>query len=328
MWLSKLGFSALTFELAAWGGAFASSNCDVALAAFLGGHAVASALISPVFLAFLPKHLQQPRLPALLLGFSISYCLPLIGAIGQGLCVLALRRHRRGSANEPFRAVHLPDIDPHQRPGKGFRQAGLGSFLANTRAPEATRLRALVALQNVPGRVASSLLRNVLSDPSEDIRLLAYGMLDNQEKRLNDLIHSERQRLAAGGNERTAAVRRLSELYWELVYHDLVQGDLRAFALNQSQEYTQEALTAAHEDTGLHLRLGRLKQMLGDAAGARAAYGQALLLGMPQSRITPYLAELDFDERDFDSVRAHMAELGQWRSLPRLRPIIQFWSRA
>ena len=142
-----------------------------------------------------------------------------------------------------------------------------------------------------------------------DIRLLAYGMLDNLEKNLNGLIHSERQRLATGGNERIAAVRRLSELYWELVYHDLVQGDLRNFALAQSQDYTHEALTNAHDDTCLHRRLGRLKQMRGYLTGARAAYDQALALGMPQSRITPYLAELAFDVRDFKSVRVYICLL-------------------
>ena len=328
MSLSKLAFSAATFETAAWGGILAGGGSDLALAGALTGHAIASGLAAPVFLALLPARLQSPHLPALLFFFAVAYCLPLVGFAGLALAVLSLRRQVGIEGIEPFRALHLPEIDPHQRPGSGFRQAGLGSFIANTRAPEASRLRALVALQNIPGRVASPLLRNVLADPSEDIRLLAYGMLDNQEKRLNNLIHQERQRLDSSAEERQAAVRRLSELYWELVYHDLVQGDLRTFALAQSQTFTQEALTATPEDTGLHLRLGRLKQMLGDDIGARAAYGSALLLGMPQSRITPYLAELAYNARDYAMVRSLMGELGQWRSLPRLRPIIHYWSQA
>ena len=37
--------------------------------------------------------------------------------------------------------IELPEIDVHQGNGKGFRQAGMRAFLANTRAPVASRTR-------------------------------------------------------------------------------------------------------------------------------------------------------------------------------------------
>lgn len=326
MFQPKLALYALALELAAWTGALQGETGDGVLLVYLAAHAGAAALLAALFSVLLPAPLQQPRRPLQLLLFGIGFALPLLGFAGIAAAVLALRIPRADARPGAFRAVQLPAIDPHQRPGAGFRQAGLGSFLANSAAPEGTRLRALVALQNVPGRLASPLLRNVLADPCEDIRLLAYGMLDGSEKRLNDLIHHERTRLAEGdAATRAEATRRLAELYWELVYQELAQGDLRTHALQQSLAHTLATLER-DDDAALHLRLGRLRQMLGEQAAARAAYARALALGMPRTRITPYLAELDYEARDFPAVRAHMAELDGWESLPRLRPVIRYWS--
>ena len=99
----------------------------------------------------------------------------------------------------------------------------------------------MVALQYVSGRTASPLLRTVLSDPSEDLRLLAYGMLDTLEKRVNRSIDAELSALRAAQAEEGSAglgalesAQRLSDLYWELIYQELVQGDLRKHAIKES----------------------------------------------------------------------------------------------
>jgi hypothetical protein len=329
MFQPKLGLYALTLEASAWAGVFIGGNDDRALVLYLLAHGGASALCALIAVTLLPRHLAAPRQPILLLMFATSYALPVLGmvaVIGGVLLLHALPVIRR---SDVFRAIELPEIDPHMRSGKGFRQAGMRSFLSNARAPVATRLRALVALQNVSGRVASPLLRDVLTDPSEDIRLLAYGMLDNKEKQINLAIHNESTRFgsaAAGSTEQSEAAKRLADLYWELVYQELAQGDLRRHALQQSLHYTQISLAQTPGDAGLHLRHGRLLQSLGEARPARDAYDRALALGLPKTRIVPYLAEVAYDIGDFDTVRALMAELDDWQSLPRLQPVIRYWS--
>ncbi len=332
MFQTKFGLYALTLEAAAWAGLLLGSGSDRALLLYLGAHGAACALVALAALALLPPRLATPRLPALLLVFGVAFAVPLLGflaAVAGILFLQALAPHARG---EIFSAVALPKIDVHQRSGTGFRQAGMRAFLANARAPVANRLRALVALQNISGRVASPLLRDVLTDPSEDIRLLAYGMLDNKEKLLNGAIHRESQRLQAAADsaddaEHADAAKKLADLYWELVYQELVQGDLRTHALQQSLAYTDLSLARAPDDAALHLRHGRLLQSLGRPAEAGAAYDRARALGMPKSRIVPYLAEVAYDLGDYAGVRALMRELGDWQSLPRLKPVIGYWSR-
>ncbi|HZX33322.1 MAG TPA: hypothetical protein VFF03_18365 [Rhodocyclaceae bacterium] len=328
MFQTKLGFYALTLESAAWLGVVFVNHEDGALLAYLILHGGASALFCLFALALLPQRMAKPRLPLLALFFGAGYALPIVGFVAVLAGIHFLRRLPPEADREFFRSLQIPELDPHQRAGKGFNQAGLRSFLNNGKAPVAARLRALVALQNVSGRVSAPLLREVLSNPSEDIRLLAYGMLDRQEKRLSKAIHLEVRQLAEhppGSPENRAAARRLSDLFWELVYQELAQGDLRTHALEESLRYARVCLGYTPDDPVLLLREGRLVQELGDPLGAQAIYERAMAMGLPKTRIVPYLAEVAYDLGDYGSVRSLMAELGGWESLPRLRPVIKYW---
>jgi len=330
MFQPKLALFALALESSAWFGFAQSEANDLALLLYFLAHAGASALVALTVTALQPTANAKTRGAFFLLAFSAGFAIPLFGFIavigGYGLLRILPVRHR----GKAIGAIEIPEFDAQQQHGKGFRQVGMRSLLSNTKAPVASRLRALVALQNVSGRIASPLLRDVLTDPTEDIRLLAYGMLDNKEKFLNSEIHHESTRLrnnAENTEEHAEAARRLAELYWELVYQELAQGDLRTHALEQSLEYTLFSLGRSPNDAALHLRHGRLLQSLGEPSAAKAAYDRAQELGMPLTRILPYLAEVAFDLRDFPAVRNLMSQLDDWQSLPRLKPIIALWNR-
>ena len=331
MFLPKFSLYALLLEALAWSGLLLDSHGDGALLLFLLAHGGACVIFAVAGLALLPPAFATPRFPALLLIAATAYALPVVGFVAAIAGILILRALPAQGEYNPFRAVALPEFDPHMRQGNGFRQAGMRSFLANSRAPVASRLRALVALQNISGRVATPLLRNVLTDPSEDIRLLAYGMLDNKQKHLHQAIHAESARYSQApvdSRERGEAARRLADLYWELVYQELAQGDLRTHALQQSLQFTTLALQSAESDAGLHMRHARLLQSLGEMQAARTAYDRALALGMPKTRILPCRAEDAGATRDVSQARALLHELGDWQSLPRLQPVIRYWRRA
>ncbi|MFP3656764.1 sugar ABC transporter permease, partial [Burkholderia sp. SIMBA_052] len=78
-----------------------------------------------------------------------------------------------------------------------------------------------------PARTVSPLLQGMLADPLDDIRLLAYGILDNREKTLTQQILVERPKLDVklhpelSDAERAHANRTLAQLYSELIYENL-----------------------------------------------------------------------------------------------------------
>lgn len=332
----QLAFYAVLLEIAAWfGGDLLGDHADGLLLWYLVLHGAASLLLASFAILLLPSAIAQPRRPVLLLLAGCSYAVPVLGFIGVLAGIVILRTHRHGASAPNFESIKLPAFDPHQHTASSVRRPGLRGFLGNAKAPTASRMGALVALQYVSGRVATPLLRDVLTDPSEDLRLLAYGMLDKQEKRINQAIDDELKKFAdshdaqaADGGEGPvlAAARRLSDLYWELIYQRLVQGDLRQHALAESAKYCRIALHHAPYDAALMLRHGRLQHALGQPEEAVDAYYKALALGLPATRVLPYLAELRFDQGEHADARRLMSELSTWTALPRLQPVIQYWS--
>ena len=119
--------------------------------------------------------------------------------------------------------------------------------------------------------------------------------------------------------------RQLADLYWELVYQALVQGDLRDHACTQALHYCEYVLARQPDNAALVLRKGRLLHAQGQGAQAQAAYAHARTLGLPATRVLPYEAELCFEQRDFPRTQALMRALDQWGALPRLRPVINYW---
>jgi hypothetical protein len=231
---TKLGLSAVLMELAAWSGpVLFNSHSDAALISYLIAHAIASTLLALLILPLLRGEQARPRTPILAFLALCSYTVPIAGFLGVFAGLLVLRYYRSPATHSHFDSLQLPEFDQHQRVKGGFRQTGLRSFLGNTEVPMDSRMRAMVSLQHVSGRVASPLLRNVLNDTSEDLRLLAYGMLDTLEQRISRSVDHELQAwrvaLATEGQEHPGpltlkAAQNLSDLYWEFIYQGLARG--------------------------------------------------------------------------------------------------------
>jgi len=328
---------AIFLEVMAWWGLFNfAGESDWALGFYFLLHFLASLALAVYCRRLLPDEMSKPHLPLVILLATCSYSVPVLGFIGVLLGTLYLRLHRVAKGNGEFASVQLPNFDPHQRISVGMRASGLRTFLGNPQASLQARIGGLVALQYVSGKVATPVLRELLSDSSEDIRLLAYGMLDSQEKRINSQITEVSQAFDLASEAYAAgrdiepmlkAAEQLSDLYWELIYQELAQGDLRLYVVQESLRYCALVLEHRPDSPALNLRRGRLLHDSGQRQAAEKAYEHARALGVPATRILPYLAELRFEDGDFVAVGQLMRELGQWSSLPRLRPIIDYWNR-
>ena len=120
----------------------------------------------------------------------------------------------------------------------------------------------------------------------------------------------------------------LSDHYWELVYQELALSDLRNYAIGESLRYCDLVLEHNRDNAALTLRKDRLLHALGKPNDAREAYLVALALGLPAVRVLPYLAEINFESRNFDELDFLIEELSYWSALPKLRPLIDYWRPA
>jgi hypothetical protein len=167
-----------------------------------------------------------------------------------------------------------------------------------------------------------------LSDSTDDVRLAAYGIIDTREKRISAAIREELDRLptVTEPGARENCLRRLAEEHWELVHSDLAPGDLHRVTVESGLRYLEMALVLADRDAGLWLLKGRFLHAADDPHGAEQALVTAIRLGLPESRVLPYLAEVYFDQCRFDEVRRSMWLIAATQRTPRMAPLIRYWA--
>jgi hypothetical protein len=251
-----------------------------------------------------------------------------LGLPGVFVAVLISGYRRRTATLHPFASLVMPEFVLSLRePEIKFSQGGIKSRLAHSTMPTPQRLQSLLALQGIPARVSSPLLQDMLGDASDDIRLVAYGLLDGREKKITAQIHRElvNLRTAESKELQLVGLRHLAELYWEMIYAGLAQGDLRMHALNQALYYADSALKLAGRDTGLLFLKGRILLESKRYEEARLILELAMEHGLPESRALPYIVEIAFNRRDYSTVQVLLQQLSLYQLTPIMKNAIQFW---
>ena len=301
------------------------------LLGFLTVHGVASLCLAAFVSAMLPPGLRRPVPAVIMLLFAFSFFIPVLGLIGQVVAVLLARFLPRAIVELPYGEIppiqfEFPPREIRERTKYGA--GGLTSRLRHLGVAKEARFKSLLALQGMPPRIANPLLQDMLGDPIDEVRLVAYGILDNQEKMINRHIYEEMQKLepAPRPELKLIALRRLAELYWELVYKRLVYGDVREHALAQTARYLADAMRIASDDAGLWFLMGKMLLCKRDPA-AEAAFHRAVWNGLEESRVLAYLGQIAFERRDYREVRRIFSVLSRTRYAPRLKAAVRYWSR-
>ena len=184
MFTLKWAWAAIAIEVGVFLSPLLHQSTLGALLAMLALHALASAIVASGSYVLLPHKYMRPRVTVWLLLFLFAFVAPLIGAVGMLAIIWTTFRKESldGDRPEPV-TVPLPEFDMQ---AKDVSRSGQGSIRSrlNSHVPSAIRLQSLMTLQAIPTRVANPILDELLSDNSDDVRLVAFGMLDAEEKKI------------------------------------------------------------------------------------------------------------------------------------------------
>lgn len=274
-------------------------------------HFIASILIALVVWLMLPKKYKYPAHYSLLFLLSITLFMPVVGAIGLVTCILFglhFPRRRKARILDVQESIELPYRQLIKLDSTLFHDGGLEDVLS-LQVSEEKRLKALLAMRNMHKQDAIPILKKVLRDPADDIRLLAYAMLDKYETQINTELENVLSQLpTAQGAHRAELHRQIASNYWELAYLGLAQGAVLEHILQQAQNNIEQAM-AFKETPELALLAGRiaLKQNRGEHAAL--AFQQALVLGMEKQHVVPYLAQAAYVAGRYQDIPKLLAEL-------------------
>jgi polysaccharide biosynthesis protein PelE len=324
-----------------------NSHASGVLLAYFGLHAMASVLVSSIAWRLLPVHLRQPWWSVLALLFSFAFFIPGLGVISMVLVIHVALRYPSVVGAEQYVEIKEPQFhsnEKEKREQSDIRISQARRILHDPAQSVETKLRVLIALQHMRPKVAIPLLQGLLADRAEDIRLLAYSMMDAWEKDITVRLQSAQTQLDAAvalgsattdsrhdaGFDKIAHInahRKLAELYWEQVDTGLARGDLRTFALQKAKTHCEESLGLDGLMAGVWRLYGLVLIELHQLEGARRAMELARKAGMSDVQVMPHLARIAFDEGRYNEVRKCMKRLSKRKNLPHnLRQVVRYWT--
>lgn len=328
--ISKWLFSgALLLEAGSWTSLWADLPEAHQLLVFTLSHGLASAMLCGAVWLLLPARYRSPLPWSPLFIFSLAFFVPVLGTVGVVAAIFPALYLPRKRDQQAWQAVGIPSLPFRaqlQSPSPIFAEGGLQDVLRHAPDPD-QRLAALLATRRMPGKEAVPILKLALGDPSDDVRLLAYSMLDKQESDINLRIQIALGQLSGPTTKAAGKLHgTLARWYWELAYLGLAQGSVLEHVLNQANEHAERGLEAG-EGGELFLLAGRIALERGDVERAEVLLIKAQEDGMGAAQILPFHAELAFEAGRYHEIPGLLTRLPEKnRQRPPFADLVRSWT--
>lgn len=327
--ISKWLFSgAVVFELGSWAALLEHMSIEAATLLFVSAHGMSSALLTAGVWLLLPRRYKFPLPWSPLFIFSLSFFVPVLGAIGVGAAVFPALYMPRSQKEQVWDSIGVPDLPfrPQERNRDlMFHDGGLQDVLRH--APSAQkRVTALFATRRMPSKDSIPILKLALRDPADDVRLMAYSMLDQQESEINQHIQVSLKLLTdSTGTHKAAVHAALARWYWELAYLGLAQGSVLEHVLKQANEHVNEAVELGAGDD-CHLLAGRIAMELGDLDLAEQHLLKAEADGIDVEKLLPFRAEIAFSRGEYVAIAEQLRQLpSDMLQRPPFAALARYW---
>jgi hypothetical protein len=302
----------------------------IALSTLLLFHTVTTLVCGFLAQALLPLRYKSPRLGGILFLSVLCFFLPVFGICGVCLALLPGLLSQPKIAEQSSLRTELPPLPykPVSIQEHSYSSGGIYDTLKRADSSE-QRATAVLATQHMQTRMAVPLLRMALRDQDDDVRLLAYGILDKKENQVNAVINALIAASSDEDDERRDEIKeQLAQQYWEMAYLGLAEGDVRTNMLTKAENLLAEIIDEGrHTGASAYLLQGKVFLAGGNFTEARRAFQGARLLGVGDSILAPYLAEIAFEERDYPQVKKLLLNLEEI-SDQTLQGVTDYWAGA
>ena len=281
-----------------------------------------------------PYWKQRTAVPlpqVLFVGLMLEF-IPVFGVLLLPVERLVRRWTQAPERRWPLVEVKRPSFDNRLIVQSAPLETSLLAQLNLTQSTPNSRISGLLVLNALPLRQSSHMLTELMLDTEDEIRLLAYGTYNRAERGIMTDIYAvltQLERAQSGSLEADIPLRhwiRLAELYWELIYQQLVQGSMRDFILQRAQYFAQRALAQDSRLAAMWYLLGRCALLEQRVDLALQSLELAQTCQFPVNRLMPWFAEVAFLQKRYQDIPALMRQLGVGTRLPALLPLQRYWT--
>lgn len=285
---------------------------DQLLTAFIM-HFIASLVMAWPLCSFMPMHFRT-SFSILIFLFLLCFFIPVVSSIllPFSLC-LALYFTKKPESdvfdyNEP---LHAEKVITNALSKPDYCNGRIFGVLRFAKENE-KRIKAVLATNQLADEVAIPILRIALLDSVDEVRLMAYSILDTKEKEIDSIIHQGLNQINSKKLNHKGARKvhhRLAEAYWELSYLGLVKGRAREHTLHSAMKHANKALKLRSKETSLYLLQVQVLTCLGYFKEADMLLQMTGELGIAPEKLAARSAELAFELKRFTQVSEHVKKL-------------------
>ncbi len=262
--------------------------------------------------------------------FLLGFFLPVIGHIGL-LLILILGIYRQqdttAGTNDTCRissVLLMPDRPPEYMKGSQYSAHGMHSRLQKSQ--DASRTMGIVlATRFMKNEHAVPLLKSALKNKEDDVRLLAFLLLEQKNNDINNKIETLQRHL----DQETDNVKPrtlLARTYLDMVSQGLIQDEMKLQILAKAKHHLEKALQDNPNEANAHFMMGQVHLELGEYDPAHDAFTKSMTFGFPPDTVSPFLARIAFQRRCFEDIPGYLKQIPQERRmLTPLADTYAFW---
>ena len=305
----------------------AGADAPLGLNLLVPGHVLAVVLLVAGLYLALPHTYRSPRGGALAFLATSALFVPLLGPLGLVLSMLPGLYFAYREPTRQWDALEIPDLPfqpVHVDPNDVFMRDGLSSVLLHF-DDRNRRQQAILACRHLPRREAVPILRSGLSDAADEVRLLAYAMINSIERDLEGQLNAVRDAMSAGVDSDGELHEERAQLFWEFSYLQLARGSVEDLMLEKALAAVETAIQR-QPTTQRWLLRARICLELNRYDETESALINAQALGLEDDDSAPRWAELAYRRGRFDEVAPALERMSpRAGNNPVMRPILEYW---
>jgi len=246
------------------------------------------------------------------LYFTLIFLMPGFGLLGVCSVVLHALLYPKKQRGVFWKDTLVPELPYKPVIVDAFPTYGEGGLLSVIKSAGdiKRRVNAVVAAKQINDKMSIPLLQEALKDPEDDVRLLAYAVLDAKTTEITDRISDLLSKLE--GEKDLVKARTfyaLAQNYWELSFLGLATGNTLDFVLAEAERYANKAANLGWSGSDIEFLIGRILLYQKNYSGAKEYFKLSIENGALESAILPFLAEIAYETHAFVDVRTMLERL-------------------
>ena len=295
---------------------------------FIFLHAFSAISLAYVSYISLPIRRYKKNYQTIFIFFFIYFFIPIF----EFLCFLIIYLILKRTHSEKSEIFHInPEFEiGHKIISVAGRQYGEGSVvsrLTDTKVPINLQQSSLLYLINKSPDLSYKFVKQSLYNPQDEIRLLAFGLISNIEKDINNKIMELKKYLNDSNNKNNKGeiYLDLANLYWELVYKNISDNEFDDYNLKKSKQYVLESIKENYKKFENFFLLGKISLKLNDIEQAQKYFAESLHFDYFKDKTVPYIAEIYFNEKKYSESKKIFENMKSHTLNNKLKNIIDLW---